>query len=156
MIKASVYLTFSSIGGGFGYARNITFRDFEMHNVEQAWGITQCTSVSAEGITIQNIWDNPLTYALCYGQYNGVEGGCDTSRFKISDMHWGNARGTTRSDRVATLDCSAEAPCERVELFDNDLTVAEDGRDVQVYLCDNVVDQEGFECTEPCNGRCPS
>lgn len=131
MIKASVYLTFSSIGGGFGYARNITFRNFEMHNVQQAWGITQCTS------------------------YNGVEGGCDTSRFQISDMHWGNAHGTTRSDRVATLDCSAEAPCERVQLFDNDLTVAGDGRDVQTYLCDNVVDQVGFECTEPCNGRCP-
>lgn len=121
-----------AIGGGFGYARNITFRDFEMHNVQQAWGITQCTS------------------------YNGVPGGCDTSRFKISDLHWGNARGTLRGDRVATLDCSGEAPCEGIELFDNDLTVAGDGQAAKVYLCDNVDGEIGFECSEPCNGRCPS
>lgn len=102
-----------------------------MHNVERAWGITQCTS------------------------YNGVAGGCDTSRFKITDMHWGQARGTVRGDQVATLDCSGAAPCERIELFDNELTVSGDGRDAKVYFCDNVVDDTGFDCTEPCNDRCP-
>lgn len=131
--KVQYKLTYEATGGGFGYARNITFRNFEMHNVEQAWHITQCTS------------------------YNGVEGGCDTSRFKISDMHWGAARGTVRNERVATLDCSGEAPCERIELFDNDLTLVGDaeGRKADVYLCDYVEGEIGFACTEPCNGRCP-
>lgn len=132
MDRVQYILTCGHIGGGFGYARNITFRNFEMHNVEQAWHITQCTS------------------------YNGVEGGCDSSRFKISDMHWGDARGTVRNERVATLDCSGEAPCERIELFDNDLTLVGDNeRKAGVYLCDNVEGEIGFECTEPCNGRCP-
>jgi len=101
-----------------------------MHNVEQAWAITQCTS------------------------YNGVPGGCDTSKFKISDMHWGNARGTVTRDNVATLDCSKEAPCADIELFNNELTLG-DGREVKGYLCDNVDGEIGFECTAPCDGRCP-
>jgi len=101
-----------------------------MHNVQQAWAITQCTS------------------------YNGVPGGCDTSKFKISDMHWGNTRGTVARDTVATLDCSAEAPCENIELFDNKVTLA-DGGEVKAYLCDNVDGEIGFKCTAPCDGRCP-
>lgn len=46
-------------GGGLGHAKNITFRDFKLDNVNLAWAITQCTS------------------------YNGERGDCDTSKFKV-------------------------------------------------------------------------
>lgn len=46
-------------GGGIGHAKNITFRDFTLKNVNLAWTISQCTS------------------------YNGQSGDCETSRFKV-------------------------------------------------------------------------
>ena len=49
-------------GGGIGWAKNITFKNFELSNVNLAWAITQCTS------------------------YNGQQGGCDTSKFKVCHL----------------------------------------------------------------------
>ena len=118
-------------GGGLGYVHNITFRNFELHNVEKAWGITQCTS------------------------YNGVKGGCDTSPLQISDLHWGDAKGTVRGDTVATLECSKDTPCDEIDIYDNDLTNAGSGQPATHYLCDHVNGKQGFECTDTCNGRCP-
>lgn len=49
-------------GGGLGWAKNITFTNFEMEDVNLAWAITQCTS------------------------YNGQHGACDTSKFQVSSL----------------------------------------------------------------------
>ncbi|KAF4588171.1 hypothetical protein EYR38_010138 [Pleurotus pulmonarius] len=50
-------------GGGLGYAKNITFRDFTLVNVtDEVARITQCTS------------------------FSGATGGCDTSLFQVSDV----------------------------------------------------------------------
>ncbi|KAI0021183.1 pectin lyase fold/virulence factor [Xylariomycetidae sp. FL0641] len=120
-------------GGGFGYAKNITFKGFELDNVSQAWLITQCTS------------------------YNGVAGGCDTSEFKVEDMHWGDTVGTLKGNTVASLDCSAAAPCTNIDISNNNLTVAGSGDPATAFLCDNVEDPEGFACTAECtDDTCPS
>lgn len=119
-------------GGGFGYAKNITFRDFQLNNAQQAWAITQCTS------------------------YNGVQGGCDTSRFKIEGMHWGNTTGTITGENVATLHCSASNPCEDIKMTGNELVRVGSGEAVKGFLCSNVDGQAGFECTGDCDrNRCP-
>ncbi|KAK4497820.1 hypothetical protein PRZ48_010474 [Zasmidium cellare] len=117
-------------GGGLGYARNITFRDFQLTDVNLAWALFQCTS------------------------YSGQTGDCDTSKFQITDMNWGNARGTLKGDRVATLQCSGAAPCTDINLYDNDLQALDQNIPATSYLCDNVDDPQGFECTGPCNGQC--
>ena len=104
----------------------MTFRDFVLNDVQQAWAITQCTS------------------------YNGMRGACWTSRLKVSDLHWGNTTGTIVGGQVATLQCSEEAPCEGVELFDNDLRHKQDGTPARGYKCANVIDGKGFECTGDC------
>ncbi|KAG6815495.1 hypothetical protein H0H87_001273, partial [Tephrocybe sp. NHM501043] len=53
-------------GGGLGYAKNMTFRNFTLSNVTNSVAsITQCTS------------------------FSGATGQCDTSLFQISDVTWG-------------------------------------------------------------------
>lgn len=124
-------------GGGFGSVHNITFTNFHLENVQQAWAVTQCTS------------------------YNGMRGACWTSRLSISDLHWGNTTGTLTGGEVATLQCSSAQEgggCEGVVLEGNELTHAGDGTEVKGYKCANVVSKEGFECTGDCGeeGRaCP-
>ncbi|CAI6336906.1 unnamed protein product [Periconia digitata] len=111
-------------GGGLGYARNISFTDFQLENVGIPWYIMQCTS------------------------YNGVSGGCDTSLFHIDNMNWGNASGTIRQVNVASLQCSGARPCTDVRIFGNEgLRVKENGTVPGGYLCDNVVEPRGFNCT---------
>jgi galacturan 1,4-alpha-galacturonidase len=110
-------------GGGTGYARNITFTDFTLSNVGIPWWITQCTS------------------------YNGVKGGCDTSTFKISDMRWGDTKGTTSGINVASLQCSGAVNCTDINIFNNDLMVKKNGTKTTGYLCSHVVGLQGFNCT---------
>jgi galacturan 1,4-alpha-galacturonidase len=118
-------------GGGLGYAKNITFRNFEMRDVYQAYLVEQCIS------------------------YNGIPGGCDTSEFQVSGLRWINASGTLTGENVATFQCSAAAPCEDVDLSGNELVRAGSDADVSGFLCSNVQSQQGFECTGPCeDSRC--
>lgn len=115
-------------GGGLGWARNISFTNFTLHDVETPWYITQCTS------------------------YNCIEGGCDTSSFHIDDMRWGNTTGTTMNNLVLSLQCSGEAPCTNINIFNNDLTVQKNGSVPKEFLCSNVDDPKGFNCT----GKAPN
>ncbi|KAJ4358430.1 uncharacterized protein N0V89_003013 [Didymosphaeria variabile] len=115
-------------GGGLGWARNISFTNFTLQNVDTPWYITQCTS------------------------YNGVEGGCDTSLFHIENMHWGNTTGTTKNNLVLSLQCSGAAPCTNIDIFDNDLKVQSNGTKPEEFLCSNVEDPKGFNCT----GKAPN
>ncbi|KAG6828131.1 hypothetical protein H0H92_009085, partial [Tricholoma furcatifolium] len=110
-------------GGGLGYAKNLIFRDFTLTNVTDTVAyITQCTS------------------------YNGAVGGCDTSQFQISDITWGPMAGNVLSPTLASLQCSAAAPCPGIQFvgFDEIETVSASERDID---CSNVVDPVGFNCT---------
>lgn len=46
-------------GAGIGHAKNITFRNFQLNDVDRAWSLYQCTS------------------------YNGQDGDCGTSKFQV-------------------------------------------------------------------------
>lgn len=128
-------------GGGVGSISNITFTNFHLRDVQQAWAVTQCTS------------------------YNGMRGACWTSRLGIRDLRWGNATGTLRGGEVATLQCSSAQSgggCRGLVLEGNELVRAGEGpgggERVEGYKCANVVGKEGFECTGDCGeeGRaCP-
>ncbi|MBE3044300.1 hypothetical protein IMZ48_17375 [Candidatus Bathyarchaeota archaeon] len=61
-----------------------------------------------------------------------------------------NLSGTTSSSRVASLQCSAVAPCTGIGLVDVDLKF-DNGTRAGDYLCGNVEEEHGFECTgKPC------
>ncbi|KAL5484761.1 hypothetical protein ACEPAI_7403 [Sanghuangporus weigelae] len=109
-------------GGGLGYARNITFRDWTVHNItREAAHISQC---------ISNV---------------GATGGCDTSKFQISDVTWENIRGSENTDILATLQCSGAAPCRGIRMLGFD-AISTNGTKREVK-CSNVVDPVGFKCT---------
>ncbi|MCJ1444619.1 MAG: hypothetical protein MMC23_005121 [Stictis urceolatum] len=108
-------------GGGTGYIRNITWSNFTHVSSRGSLSITQCTS------------------------FSGQTGDCDTSTFKISDLHWTNMSGTTQATDIAELQCSGAAPCEGVEIHDVVLETA-DGNGVTGFACSNVEGEIGFEC----------
>ncbi|KAF7416229.1 hypothetical protein PC9H_002494 [Pleurotus ostreatus] len=109
-------------GGGLGYAKNITFRDFTLANVtDEVARITQCTS------------------------FSGATGGCDTSLFQVSDITWGPMTGNVLSDTIAQLQCSGASPCPGVRFVGMD-DIATSGSSRRV-ACSHVVDPSGFNCT---------
>lgn len=112
-------------GGGKGYAANMTFSNFTLHNATGIFAVTQCTS------------------------YNEASGNCDTSEFNIRDLRIENWRGDTTSDVVAAIQCSAASPCTGIEIEGIDLLDTVNGTAPASYLCDNVVSPKGFKCTGP-------
>ncbi|KAF8156013.1 pectin lyase fold/virulence factor [Crassisporium funariophilum] len=107
-------------GGGLGYARNITFRDYTLSGVTASpASITQCTT------------------------FSGATGGCDTSLFLISDVTWGPFTGSVNSGTLAKLQCSGAAPCPGIKFVDFDNITTTGNRTIS---CRNVVDPVGFEC----------
>jgi len=122
-------------GGGIGHARNLTCEDFTLDDVEVAWSTNQKTA------------------------FDGQPGGSNTSLFKIEDLNFGNSRGTIRGQLLASFQCSAAAPCEGINLYDNDFAVTSDGSTPKTIRCTNVESPEGFECTDGCgpdDNLCPS
>ena len=80
------------------------------------------------------------------------EGNCTNSQFEVSGISVHGLTGTSSSDNVASLQCSEVAPCNDINLTGVDLRT-EDGAAVEEYLCGNVEDIGGFECTgEACEG----
>lgn len=79
-------------------------------------------------------------------------GNCTNSKFQIRDISIEGLTGTTKSPRVASLQCSAVAPCTNITLTDIGLHF-DNGTAAPDYLCGNVEGEGGFECTGvPCIG----
>lgn len=74
------------------------------------------------------------------------EGNCTNSQFQIRDVSINDLVGTTASSRVASLQCSAVAPCTNIGIFNTDLEFT-NGTTAAEYLCGNVKDPKGWECT---------
>ncbi|KAG2414607.1 hypothetical protein HFD88_003798 [Aspergillus terreus] len=118
-------------GGGLGYASDMVFQNLRASGLRgSAISISQCTRFSgAPG-----------------------EGNCTNSQFQIRDITLANLTGTTKVSSVASFQCSAVAPCTNIGLFHTDLTLS-NGTIAGEYLCGNVEDPRGFECTgAPCVG----
>lgn len=79
------------------------------------------------------------------------DGNCTNSQFQVGGINVHNLTGTTTSSRIASLQCSAVAPCE-VALADIALDF-KNGTAAEEYLCGHVSEPRGFECTGPvCEG----
>ncbi|KAI3531931.1 exo-rhamnogalacturonase B [Colletotrichum filicis] len=118
-------------GGGLGFASDMSFKNLTVQGMRgAAFAISQCTRFrGAPGV-----------------------GNCTNSQFQIRDITLNGMVGTTKSSRVASLQCSAVAPCTNIGLFDVDLEFA-NGTAATSYLCGNAVSPQGFNCTgAPCVG----
>ncbi|KAL2862301.1 putative exo-polygalacturonase [Aspergillus lucknowensis] len=112
-------------GGGLGFASDMLFHNLEATGLRgSAVAISQCTRFSgAPG-----------------------EGNCTNSQFQIRDITVAGLRGTTESGGVASLQCSAVAPCTGIGLYGVDLEFS-NGTAAGDYLCGNVKEPRGWECT---------
>ncbi|KAL3465890.1 pectin lyase fold/virulence factor [Aspergillus heterothallicus] len=110
-------------GGGLGFASDMLFKNLDATGLRgSAVAISQCTRFSgAPG-----------------------QGNCTNSQFQIRDITVANLRGTTESERVASLQCSAVAPCTNLGMLNIDLEFG-NGTQAGEYLCGNVKNPRGFE-----------
>ncbi|KAJ6078436.1 hypothetical protein N7467_008189 [Penicillium canescens] len=118
-------------GGGLGFASEMKLTNLTTTGLRgAAFAISQCTRFSgAPG-----------------------QGNCTNSEFQIKDVEIDGLSGTSKSTRVASLQCSAVAPCTNISIFDTALHLS-NGTDVEGYLCGNVANPIGFNCTgTPCVG----
>jgi hypothetical protein len=80
------------------------------------------------------------------------QGNCTNSEFQIKNLEIDGLSGTSKSTRVASLQCSAVAPCTNISIVNTALHLI-NGTDVEGYLCGNVANPIGFNCTgAPCVG----
>ncbi|KAJ7054495.1 glycoside hydrolase family 28 protein, partial [Mycena amicta] len=83
-------------GGGLGYVRDIAWTDCTFSGINGSpVEITQCTS------------------------FSGATGQCDTSTLQISNITWSGLHGSIRGTNIASLQCSAAAPCQDLKILDS-------------------------------------
>ncbi|CAI7669076.1 unnamed protein product [Penicillium manginii] len=112
-------------GGGLGYLSGVEVTNLNATGLRgAAFAVSQCTRFSgAPGV-----------------------GNCTNSQFQIKNVAIKNLSGTTKSTRVASLQCSAVAPCSNITIADVDLRLANSTL-ASDYLCGNLINPMGFTCT---------
>ncbi len=113
-------------GGGSGYVRNVTFRNFQLTNVALPIQISQC--IYSEGAAKT----------------------CDTSKMQISNITWQNFTGTSRYNIAASLHCAKSHPCPAIFFQDVNITSVNATHGLnpfnttlrnEVYQCANIKNQ---------------
>ncbi|CAN8098540.1 unnamed protein product [Discula destructiva] len=113
-------------GGGLGDVSNMNVSNLAANALRgAAVSISQCTSFSG----------------------GGTPSNCSNSELQIHDIAVTNLTGTTQSSSVASLQCSAVKPCYNIALTDINLRVASSSAYAASYLCSEVEDTIGFNCT---------
>ena len=120
-------------GGGSGFVRNITFRNFAVDRVALPIQITQCIYSEAQGVD------------------------CESSKMHVSDITWRNIVGTTTFNIAASLHCASRQPCAGIRFDGVDLqslnstlglpNYGVDGQE-EVLQCANLVDAVGIACNK--------
>jgi hypothetical protein len=91
-----------------------------------------------------------VVIAICQcTTFSGAAGNCTSSEFELSDLSFETIEGTSTSDVVASLQCSAVKPCRDILIDGVDLTVQTYCPSIPAnsYLCGNVEGTPGFNCT---------
>ncbi|OBT73324.1 hypothetical protein VF21_08395 [Pseudogymnoascus sp. 05NY08] len=118
-------------GGGLGFASGMTLKNLTTTGLRgAAFAISQCTRFSgAPGV-----------------------GNCTNSEFQVRNVEIDGLYGDSKSARVASLQCSAVAPCTNITMVNVGLHLT-NGTLAAEYLCGNVANPSGFNCTgTPCVG----
>lgn len=88
--------------------------------------------------------------------FDGQTGDCDSSTFRLSNITWTNITGSVANNLLASLQCSAAAPCTNITIAGVDGLAF----NATVNATTGTVDPPGVECTNlqvgagglPCNG----
>ncbi|TKX22206.1 glycosyl hydrolases family 28 protein [Elsinoe australis] len=107
------------------------------------------SDVSAKNLQIEGMRGGVFTISQCT-RFSGAPGvgNCTNSPFQVRNLEIRNTSGTTKNKNVASFQCSAVAPCTNIGLFDTEITFG-NGTVAKDYLCGNVVNPTGFNCTGP-------
>ncbi|KAK3937520.1 galacturan 1,4-alpha-galacturonidase B, partial [Diplogelasinospora grovesii] len=116
-------------GGGLGLAADMKFTNLHAQS-------------SFRGV--------PLTISQCT-TFSGAAGNCTSSKFQIGDIEVSGLSGASKSATLASFQCSAVRPCYNLTITDADVTYTSSTGTAQAtgYLCGNVVDPIGWNCTGP-------
>lgn len=126
-------------GGGAGYVKNVTFRNFELFDVPLPIQISQCI-------------------------YTEGSGKCDSSKMYVSDITWDNFKGTSRYNIAASIHCVKTHPCPGLYFKDVDIKSVNETRGLpltntdlpfEVFQCANIVNQNTTS-NIPCNWYAPN
>lgn len=114
-------------GGGSGRVENVTYRNYELTNVDYAIEVTQC--YGQDNLTLCNEYPSNLT---------------------ISDITMSNFKGTS-SDEFDPISgyvvCSSPDVCSNIEL--NDIHAVSPSGEVNLFTCGKVDEEllHGITCT---------
>ncbi|GMF75801.1 unnamed protein product [Aspergillus oryzae] len=140
-------------GGGGGLGCKFAFREHTYTHYILSNRKANCINyVDISDVTAKDLKDTSLrgaAFAISQcTRFSGApgEGNCTNSEFQVRDISVLNLSGTTESNRVASLQCSAVAPCTDIALSGINLEL-KNGTAASEYLCGNVENQKGFECT---------
>ena len=107
-------------GGGSGYVRNVTFRNFELTNVGLPIQISQCIYSESASDT------------------------CDTSKMQVSNITWQNFTGTSRFNIAASLHCATSHPCS--DIYFKDVNITSVNATLGLPLWDTDLQEEVYQC----------
>merc|ERR1712137_579123 len=106
-----------------------------------------CANMTFENIVMNNV-ANPIIIDQSYCPYASCQSSA-SSKVKISDIHFKNITGTSKTPVAVTLRCSKGIPCERVSLDDVDLNFT--GENSTFATCLNVkAEYTGTQNPPPC------
>ncbi|KAI6896728.1 glycoside hydrolase family 28 protein [Hortaea werneckii] len=111
---------------GYGYVRNITWKDFYVEDVD---------------------W--PIVLDACYFNIESEVCAQYPSQVNISDLTFENFSGRSsgaNGDAIARLVCSEERPCENIQLINVHVTTPETEPEDGVILCDGIAGGVGMPC----------
>lgn len=106
-----------------------------------------------EDMSLYNLSGTPFTISQCT-TFSGTAGNCSSSEFQIGNITFASISGTTSSTSdVASFQCSAVEPCANLAIENVLVVDASSGDTADQYLCDNVQNSIGWNCTgSACSG----
>ncbi|KAL6915398.1 hypothetical protein FSST1_006893 [Fusarium sambucinum] len=116
-------------------------------------GIATVRDLLMEDIKVDGLRGGAVTISQCT-RFSGApgSGNCTNSESQISRVIVNGLVGTTKDPRAASFQCSAVKPCTDIALLNVDLQINSTAEADQ-YLCGNVANPQGFNCTgAPCVG----
>ncbi|KAF2103938.1 pectin lyase-like protein [Rhizodiscina lignyota] len=127
-------------GGGPGYVRNVTFKNFQIENVGLPIQISQCI----------------------YSEANASN--CETSKMAVSNITWENFSGTSRYNIAASLHCAGSHPCPDIFFRNVNISSVNETKgepawnttlQKEIYQCANILNENSTSGI-PCNRWAPS
>lgn len=70
-------------------------------------------NVTMTNFTVSGITGTPFAISQCT-TFSGTAGNCSSSLFQLEDMLFQQVTGTAKANPIASLQCSANAPCTNI------------------------------------------